>query len=153
MAESGEGLWMSGKERDRLKVLHEVKKRHITQKQAAGIQTPSLAPRAPPSRLRSGSFYFAEKRIFLLCLDRERQQSWTNFKPYEGARFIAQVPRDEAGPGIWGPLAPDRNACRFSRMGCDFRAAKRTSPTTAWRCPCRPTSRKPRQSQKEKRTG
>ena len=26
---------MSGKERDRLKVLHEVKKRHITQKQAA----------------------------------------------------------------------------------------------------------------------
>src|SRR5450631_1598345 len=35
MAESGEGLWMSAKERDRLKVLHEVKKRHITQKQAA----------------------------------------------------------------------------------------------------------------------
>ncbi|MGA8216612.1 MAG: ISNCY family transposase, partial [Candidatus Sulfotelmatobacter sp.] len=32
---SGEGLWMSAKERDRLKVLHEVKKRHITQKQAA----------------------------------------------------------------------------------------------------------------------
>jgi transposase-like protein len=35
MAESREGLWMSTKERDRLKVLHEVKKRHITQKQAA----------------------------------------------------------------------------------------------------------------------
>jgi hypothetical protein len=35
MAESGEGLWMSAKERDRLKVLHEVKERHITQKQAA----------------------------------------------------------------------------------------------------------------------
>src|ERR1035438_7444545 len=35
MAETGEGLWMSAKERDRLKVLHEVKKRHITQKQAA----------------------------------------------------------------------------------------------------------------------
>ena len=35
MAESTEGLWMSAKERDRLKVLHEVKQRHITQKQAA----------------------------------------------------------------------------------------------------------------------
>ena len=35
MAESGEGLWMSAKERDRLKVLHEVKKGHITQKQGA----------------------------------------------------------------------------------------------------------------------
>jgi len=35
MAETGEGLWMTAKERDRLKVLHEVKKRHITQKQAA----------------------------------------------------------------------------------------------------------------------
>ncbi|HEX7157413.1 MAG TPA: ISNCY family transposase [Edaphobacter sp.] len=35
MAESREGLWMSAKERDRLKVLHEVNKRHITQKQAA----------------------------------------------------------------------------------------------------------------------
>jgi hypothetical protein len=35
MAESTEGLWMTAKERDRLKVLHEVKKRHITQKQAA----------------------------------------------------------------------------------------------------------------------
>jgi transposase-like protein len=36
MAEAQEGLWMSAKERDRLKVLHEVRKRHITQKQAAG---------------------------------------------------------------------------------------------------------------------
>jgi transposase len=35
MAEREEGLWMSAKERDRLKVLHEVKKRHITQRQAA----------------------------------------------------------------------------------------------------------------------
>lgn len=35
MAESTKGLWMSAKERDRLKVLHEVKQRHITQKQAA----------------------------------------------------------------------------------------------------------------------
>ena len=35
MAESREGLWMSAKEWDRLKVLHEVRKRHITQKQAA----------------------------------------------------------------------------------------------------------------------
>src|SRR5712691_5416136 len=34
MAESGEGLWMSARERDRLKVLHEVRKRHITQAQA-----------------------------------------------------------------------------------------------------------------------
>src|SRR5512132_2798255 len=35
MADCREGLWMSAKERDRLKVLHEVKQRHITQKQAA----------------------------------------------------------------------------------------------------------------------
>ena len=35
MAESGEGLWISAQERGRLKVLHELKKRHITQKQAA----------------------------------------------------------------------------------------------------------------------
>jgi hypothetical protein len=35
MAESREGLWMSAKERDRLKVLYEVMKRHITQKQGA----------------------------------------------------------------------------------------------------------------------
>jgi len=35
MAEAKEGLWMTTKERDRLKVLHEVKQRHITQKQAA----------------------------------------------------------------------------------------------------------------------
>jgi hypothetical protein len=35
MTESTEGLWMSAKERDRLKVLHEVSKRYITQKQAA----------------------------------------------------------------------------------------------------------------------
>jgi hypothetical protein len=34
-AEAKEGLWMTTKERGRLKVLHEVKKRHITQKQAA----------------------------------------------------------------------------------------------------------------------
>ena len=34
MAEVQEGLWMSARERDRLKVLHEVRKRHITQKQA-----------------------------------------------------------------------------------------------------------------------
>src|SRR6202162_4003303 len=34
MAEAQEGLWMSAKERDRLKVLHEVRKRHITQRQA-----------------------------------------------------------------------------------------------------------------------
>ena len=42
MAEREEGLWMSAKERDRLKVLHEVRKRHITQRQAAmelGIST------------------------------------------------------------------------------------------------------------------
>src|SRR5215472_1779427 len=48
MAESREGLWMRAQERDRLKVLHEVKK-----------QTSSLAPCAPPSRLQSGTFYFA----------------------------------------------------------------------------------------------
>src|SRR5215470_9480219 len=36
MTEPTEGLWMSAKERDRRKVLHEVKQRHITQKQAAG---------------------------------------------------------------------------------------------------------------------
>jgi transposase len=36
MAETEEGLWMSAKERQRLKVLHEVRKRHITQRQAAG---------------------------------------------------------------------------------------------------------------------
>src|SRR5215469_3147816 len=35
MTESREGLWMSARERDRLKVLQEVRKRHITQKQAA----------------------------------------------------------------------------------------------------------------------
>jgi hypothetical protein len=35
MAELKEELWMSAEERDRLKILHEVKKRHITQKQAA----------------------------------------------------------------------------------------------------------------------
>src|SRR5215471_11323605 len=35
MTESREGLWMPARERDRLKVLHEVKQRHITQKQAA----------------------------------------------------------------------------------------------------------------------
>jgi len=35
MVEWREGLWMTEKERDRLKVLHEVRQRHITQKQAA----------------------------------------------------------------------------------------------------------------------
>ena len=34
MAETEEGLWMSAKERDRLKVLREVKKGDIMQKQA-----------------------------------------------------------------------------------------------------------------------
>src|SRR6476646_192306 len=34
MAEQQEELWMSRKDRDRLKVLHEVTKRHITQVQA-----------------------------------------------------------------------------------------------------------------------
>jgi hypothetical protein len=34
MAERKEELWMSSKDRERLKVLHEVKKRHITQEQA-----------------------------------------------------------------------------------------------------------------------
>jgi hypothetical protein len=34
MAERQEELWMSRKDRDRLKVLHEVRKRHITQVQA-----------------------------------------------------------------------------------------------------------------------
>src|SRR6202163_1127756 len=36
MTEAQEGLWMSAKERDRLKEIHEVKKRYITQKQAGG---------------------------------------------------------------------------------------------------------------------
>jgi transposase-like protein len=35
MAECKEELWMSAKDRDRLKVLHEVSRRHITQVQAA----------------------------------------------------------------------------------------------------------------------
>jgi transposase len=35
MAETEEGLSMTAKERDRLKVLHEVKQRHMTQNQAA----------------------------------------------------------------------------------------------------------------------
>jgi transposase len=35
MAEWREGLWMTAKERDRLKVLHEVRQRHTTQKLAA----------------------------------------------------------------------------------------------------------------------
>jgi hypothetical protein len=35
MADSREELWMSAEERDGLKVLHEVEKRQITQKQAA----------------------------------------------------------------------------------------------------------------------
>ena len=34
MTEEREGLWMTAKERDRLKVLHQVSKRHIPQKQA-----------------------------------------------------------------------------------------------------------------------
>src|SRR5690349_6692543 len=34
MAERQEELWMSSKDRDRLKVLHEVRRRHITQVQA-----------------------------------------------------------------------------------------------------------------------
>jgi len=34
MAERQEELWMSRKDRDRWKVLHEVRKRHITQVQA-----------------------------------------------------------------------------------------------------------------------
>src|SRR5437667_8004788 len=38
MAESREGLWMSAKEWDRLKVLHEVRKRHITQKHVHQLQ-------------------------------------------------------------------------------------------------------------------
>jgi hypothetical protein len=37
MAEARKGLWMTAKERDRLKVLHEVKQRHIPQKQAAEL--------------------------------------------------------------------------------------------------------------------
>ena len=48
MAEWTEGLWMSAKERDRLKVLHEVKQRHITQKQAAaelGLSVRRIAKR------------------------------------------------------------------------------------------------------------
>ena len=35
MAERKEELWMSAKDRDRLKLLHEVSRRHITQVQAA----------------------------------------------------------------------------------------------------------------------
>jgi len=35
MAEGEEELWMSAKDRDRLKVLHEVRRQHITQLQAA----------------------------------------------------------------------------------------------------------------------
>jgi hypothetical protein len=34
MAEHEQELWMSSKDRERLKVLHEVRKRHITQAQA-----------------------------------------------------------------------------------------------------------------------
>src|SRR5215469_14455013 len=34
-----------------------------------GIQTPSLAPRAPHPGFKSGTFYFAEKREFLFCVD------------------------------------------------------------------------------------
>jgi hypothetical protein len=37
MAERQEGLWMSAKGRERLKVLHEVKKRHITQRQSGAF--------------------------------------------------------------------------------------------------------------------
>jgi hypothetical protein len=54
MAESGEGLWMTAKERDRLKVLHEVKKRHITQKQAAELGLSVRWVRELLLRLRAG---------------------------------------------------------------------------------------------------
>ena len=34
-----------------------------------GIQTIPCPSRAPPSRFKSGTFYFAEKRKFLFCVD------------------------------------------------------------------------------------
>jgi hypothetical protein len=83
MAEREEGLWMSGKERERVQALHEVEKRHISQKQAAGelrlsmrwVRELLLRLRAHGDgalRLKRGIFYFAEVRKFLLCVDRCR---------------------------------------------------------------------------------
>jgi transposase len=55
MAKAREGLWMTAKERDRLKVLHEVKQRHITQKQAAAELSLSVRwVRALLKRWRAG---------------------------------------------------------------------------------------------------
>jgi hypothetical protein len=50
MAERQEELWMSRKDRDRLKVLHEVRKRHITQVQAG--KELAISPRWVRERLR-----------------------------------------------------------------------------------------------------
>jgi hypothetical protein len=57
MAEAQEGLWMSAKERDRLKVLHEVRKRHITQKQAALVKKVVFVAEVLPHSLDRNSAF------------------------------------------------------------------------------------------------
>jgi hypothetical protein len=56
MAESKKGLWMPAKERDRPKVLREVLKRHIAQKQAAG----ELGAQRSPGTEEEWTCHFSE---------------------------------------------------------------------------------------------
>jgi hypothetical protein len=108
MAEAQEGLWMSAKERDRLKVLHEVRKRHITQKQA-GVELGLSARwvrtllkrvrregdtalrhrlRGRPSNRKTPEA--VKRRVVELFRQKQQAQQWHDYGPTLAAEELAE---------------------------------------------------------------
>src|ERR1700693_5298558 len=108
MAEAQEGLWMSARERDRLKVLHEVRKRHITQKQAGvelGISVRWVRTllkrlrkegdsalrhrlRGRPSKRKTPEA--VKRRVLELFRQKQRARLWHDYGPTLAAEELAE---------------------------------------------------------------
>src|SRR5215475_5912683 len=142
MAETGEGLWMSAKERDRLKVLHEVKQRHITQKQAAtelGLSVRWVRKllwrwRAGGDRaLRHGLRGRAsnrktpeavKRRAVELYRKKKQAKLWHDYGPTLAAE-AGRAARDQGEPGDAAPVADGGQAVAAAT------GTSRTSPPMA----------------------
>jgi DNA-binding Lrp family transcriptional regulator len=139
MAERKEELWMSAKDRDRLKVLHAVRKRHITQVQAGeelGISARWVrvllkrmkreGDRAVVHRLRGrpsnrklpGAM---KQRVLAVFRERKQAKQWHDYGPTLaveelGAEHQLQVSKETLRQwlleaGLWRAAEPGWNRC------------------------------------------
>ncbi|MGA7926591.1 MAG: hypothetical protein WCA20_11370 [Candidatus Sulfotelmatobacter sp.] len=70
MAKSGEWLWVSAKERDRLKILHEVKKRHST--------------------VQDGSTESPRSKAQIIALLRDERERWAKWLESQSDDLLAE---------------------------------------------------------------